>query len=211
MCVIDKGIEARQYGKAIKSLEDKVECRRIQRACGPAVVYVDEARPCQAKASMLIGVGGGSSMDPAKAIAILIQNPGKAKDYILPKPEYYDTKTPVILVPTTAGTGSEVTAVCIISRPELGAKWSAFVNTNYAIVDPELTLSLPKRETAHTGLDALAHATEAMTSVDANPHAMLSVKLPSAKCKISHKSVQLTDNTRRVSEMMHAPISRCSR
>ncbi len=175
MCVIDKGIEGTGIPeKAIKSLKDAgVDVVVFSGVVAdPPVDVVDEGGDLAKREGVdcLIGVGGGSSMDTAKAISILLSNPGKAKDYILPKPVYYDTKTPVILVPTTAGTGSEVTSVCIISRPEINAKWSAFVNTNFAIVDPELTMSLPKRETAHTGLDALAHAAEAMTSLDWNPH-----------------------------------------
>ncbi len=118
----------------------------------------------------IVGIGGGGSLDTAKAISILLTKPGKAADYILTNPIYVDTKTPVILVPTTAGTGSEVTSVAIISRPEMNAKWGVFVNINYAIVDPELTLTLPKSQTATTGLDALSHAMEAMTSLNWNPH-----------------------------------------
>jgi alcohol dehydrogenase len=175
MCVIDKGIEGTNIpGKAIKSLKDAgIDVVTFSGVVAdPPVDVVDEGGELAKREGVdcLIGIGGGSSMDTAKAISILLTYPGTARDYILPKPNFYNTKTPVILVPTTAGTGSEVTSVCIISRPELGAKWSAFVNTNFAIVDPELTMSLPKRETANTGLDALAHATEALTSVDSNPH-----------------------------------------
>ena len=123
-----------------------------------------------AGADCVVGLGGGSSMDTAKAVSILLTNPGPARKYIQAKPIYVDTKVPVILVPTTAGTGSEVTRVAIISIPELNAKWSVFVNINLAIVDPELTISLPKQETANTGLDAFAHAAEAMTCKNWNHH-----------------------------------------
>ncbi|NLT13311.1 MAG: iron-containing alcohol dehydrogenase [Clostridiales bacterium] len=210
MCVIDKGIEGTPIpDKAIKSLNDAgVDVVVFNGVIADPPVDVVDAGGDLAKregVDCLIGVGGGSSMDTAKAIAILMQNPGKAKDYILAKPEYYDTKTPVILVPTTAGTGSEVTAVCIISRPELGAKWSAFVNTNFAIVDPELTLSLPKRETAHTGLDALAHAMEAMTSLDWNPHSDVVGEAAIRKiAKYLIKAYNEPDNIEARSEMMLA-------
>jgi len=175
MCIIDKGIEGTGIAdKAVKSLKEAGIGTVLFSGVvsDPPIEVVDEGGDLAKKEGVdcLIGIGGGSSMDTAKAISILLTYPGTARDYILPKPNFYNTKTPVILVPTTAGTGSEVTSVCIISRPELGAKWSAFVNTNFAIVDPELTMSLPKRETANTGLDALAHATEALTSVDSNPH-----------------------------------------
>jgi 1,3-propanediol dehydrogenase len=124
-------------------------------------------------ADCVAGIGGGSSMDSAKAISILIHNPGPARDYIQAKPITVNTKAPVFLVPTTAGTGSEVTRVAVISRPDKNGKWSVFVNTTLAIVDPELTVTLPKVETANTGLDAFSHAAEAMTCLNWNPHSDL--------------------------------------
>ncbi|MDR0862546.1 MAG: iron-containing alcohol dehydrogenase [Oscillospiraceae bacterium] len=123
-------------------------------------------------ADCLVGIGGGSSMDTAKAASILLSgNLGPVKKYILAHPISMDTTAPVILVPTTAGTGSECTRVAIISRPDERAKWSVYVNTTLAVVDPELMVSLPLEETANTGLDALAHATESYTSNCANVHA----------------------------------------
>lgn len=175
MCVVDRGIANTSIpGRVTRILSDAgvnvVTFNGV--VADPPVDVVDEgaALARQEAVDCLIGVGGGSSMDTAKAISILLTKPGQAKDYILAKPIYVDTKTPVILVPTTAGTGSEVTSVAVISRPDANAKWSVFVNTNYAIVDPELTVTLPKRETANTGLDALSHAMEAMTSVLWGPH-----------------------------------------
>jgi 1,3-propanediol dehydrogenase len=112
-------------------------------------------------------------MDTAKAAAIYLLDPGPVRRYILQTPQYINTKTPVILVPTTAGTGSECTTVAIISLPDLNVKWSAFVNTTLAIVDPELMVSLPQYETVNTGLDAFAHAAEAMTGVNWNYHSDL--------------------------------------
>ena len=110
-------------------------------------------------------------MDTAKAATIRLSGyEGKTEDYILAHPITMDTKVPVFLVPTTTGTGSECTKVAVISRPEFNAKWSVYVRTTLAIVDPELTVTLPLQETANTGLDALAHATEALTSKDSNVH-----------------------------------------
>ncbi|MCL2401694.1 MAG: iron-containing alcohol dehydrogenase [Oscillospiraceae bacterium] len=121
----------------------------------------------------LVGIGGGSSLDAAKAAAIYLHDPGPTARYILAQPIAVDTKTPVILIPTTSGTGSECTAVAIISRPQHNAKWSVFVNTTLAIVDPELTFSVPKSVTVNTALDAFAHAAEAMTGKSWNYHSDL--------------------------------------
>ena len=174
MLVIDKGIESTSIpGKVSKSLEDAGIGVVIFSGvvADPPIEIVDEGGDVAKREGVdcLIGLGGGSSMDTAKAISILLTFPGKAEDYILAKPVFNDTKTPVILVPTTAGTGSEVTSVAIITRTGVG-KWCAFVNTTYAVIDPELTLTLPKRETANTGLDALAHACEGMTTIMWGPH-----------------------------------------
>lgn len=175
MCVIDKGIEKTNIvDKAVKSLKDAgLEVVMFSGVVAdPPVEVVDDGAALAKKEGVdcLVGIGGGSSLDTAKAISVLLTKPGKAADYVLAQPIYVDTKTPVVLVPTTAGTGSEMTSVAVISRPDKNAKWSVFVNTTYAIVDPELTLSLPKRETANTGLDALSHACEAMTTILWSPH-----------------------------------------
>ncbi len=123
----------------------------------------------------VIGLGGGSSMDTAKAATVRLSGyEGKTEDYVLAVPLKLETSVPVFLVPTTTGTGSEVTRVAIISRPEFNKKWSVHLrHTTLAIVDPSLTVTLPKKETANTGLDALAHATEALTSKGAEIHSDL--------------------------------------
>lgn len=123
------------------------------------------------KCDCVVGVGGGSAMDAAKAIAILAANKGKAADYLglnkVPGPGL-----PKIMVPTTAGTGSEVTFTAVFLRKDLKKKEgmnSPFLYPETALLDPELTLSLPPEPTAATGMDALCHAIESFTSVNANP------------------------------------------
>jgi alcohol dehydrogenase len=123
------------------------------------------------KCDGVVGIGGGSAMDLAKAIAVLAPNKGKAEDYLglnrVPGPGL-----PKIMVPTTAGTGSEVTFTSVFIRKKLKKKEgmnSPYLYPELALLDPELTLSLPPHPTAATGIDALCHAIESYTSVIASP------------------------------------------
>lgn len=120
----------------------------------------------------VVGIGGGSAMDVAKASAVLAVNPGEIRDYVgvdlIPAPGL-----PCIVLPTTAGTGSEVTKITIFLDKSDGVKKgivSEHILPKVAIVDPSLTLSLPPAMTAATGMDALTHAIEAYTSPKATPH-----------------------------------------
>ena len=123
------------------------------------------------KCDVVVGIGGGSAMDVAKAIAVLAANNGRAKDYLglnkVPGPGL-----PKIMIPTTAGTGSEVTFTAVFVRQNLKKKEgmnSPHLYPELAILDPTLTLSLPPVSTASTGIDALCHAIESYTSINASP------------------------------------------
>ena len=119
----------------------------------------------------VIGVGGGSAMDSAKAIAVMATNSGKIFDYtgfgkVPVRP------LPVIAIPTTAGTGSEATFWSVLADKTQGIKFSVGgwnVMPVLAIVDPQLTESLPPNITAATGMDALVHAMEAFVSTNCQP------------------------------------------
>jgi len=122
------------------------------------------------KVKCVIGIGGGSAMDVAKAIAVLAKNEGRAEDYIglglVKKPGL-----PAIMIPTTAGTGSEATFTAVFTMRESKKKGginSPFLFPHLAILDPELTIELPPEVTAYTGMDALTHAIESYTSRQAH-------------------------------------------
>lgn len=123
----------------------------------------------------MIGFGGGSPIDTAKAMGILAANGGKIRDYKVPNP-IPKPGLPIIAVPTTAGTGSEVTRFTVITDTSNDEKMliaGPSLVPNGAIVDFELTLKLPKRLTSDTGLDALVHAIEAYVSQKRNPVASM--------------------------------------
>lgn len=138
----------------------------------PGLKLADKGKKLAKKAGCdcVVGVGGGSAMDVAKAIAILLTNGGKAVDYLglglIKKPG-----VPKIMVPTSSGTGAEVTFTAVFINEKTGSKGGMNGDPLYpdaAILDPALTISLPPHVTAFTGIDALTHALEAYTSTQAH-------------------------------------------
>lgn len=143
-----------------------------------AAVEMFRERSCD----LIIGLGGGSSMDSAKAVSLLIGNGGKFQDYTerrigteWQRGRPIAKKGPhVISVPTTAGTGADVTAGCGVFDPDTGIKgWAGGPNVRptVSLCDPVLTTSMPPRVTADTGFDALSQAIEAIVTLQVNPYA----------------------------------------
>jgi alcohol dehydrogenase class IV len=119
------------------------------------------------KVDGIVAIGGGSPMDAAKGINVLVNNPGKVNQYF--GNPFYTPGVPVIMVVTTAGTGSESTSVGVITDTVNNVKNSVIVNATLGILDPEATLDVPPEMTAATGMDAFAHAAEAITAKIPNP------------------------------------------
>lgn len=152
------------------------QCRRN---CGPLTVFDGgQAEPqveiatkayqlaMQNGADGVIAIGGGSNIDVAKVLAVLMRYGGVPEDYFgfnrVP-----GATAPLIAIPTTAGTGSEVSHSAVLTDPVASVKVSTlspFLRPAFALIDPQLTDSCPSRVTAHSGIDALVHAIEAYTN-----------------------------------------------
>ena len=145
-------------------------------APNPPIATVDEGAGVykSEKCDGVIGFGGGSAMDTAKAIGVVANNGGSILNYEWADPQPIKHRIPpTICIPTTAGTGSEVTLWAVITDHKRKIKFNvggtAAIGAWVALIDPELTLDLPAPVTAGTGMDALAHAIECYTCAYAQP------------------------------------------
>ena len=176
LVVTDEVISKLGLLESIKEVlsENKIEFAVYDKiSAEPTVDFVTEGLSAykENECEFLLAVGGGSALDTAKAIAVMVTNKGTIEDYkgLNNIPE---KGVPLIAIPTTAGTGSEVTVYTIITDTKTDVKMligSPFVMPQVAIVDPLLTLSCPRGLTAAVGIDALTHAIEAYVSVKAQP------------------------------------------
>ena len=142
------------------------------------------------KATGVVGFGGGSSMDVAKLVALILGS-NEDLEEVWGVANAKGPRLPLVLVPTTAGTGSEVTPVAIITVGEEEKKGvsSSIILPDLAILDPELTLGLPARTTASTGIDAMVHAIEAYASTNKNNN-LISKMIAIEALKLLGKSIE---------------------
>ncbi len=177
--VVDPGLQATPWPE---------EVRRTLSEAGVGVAFFDRVEPnprtttaariagqlredVEGNAVGVVALGGGSVLDAAKAAAMLATNDGTPEDYEGPN-RYSSPPLPMIAIPTTCGTGSEVTWVSVLSHPPTRRKISVKGETMFpdqALVDADLIATLPAELIAWTGLDALTHALEATTCAVANP------------------------------------------
>ncbi|HET8707893.1 MAG TPA: iron-containing alcohol dehydrogenase [Pseudomonadales bacterium] len=147
------------------------------------------------KADSIIAVGGGSVIDTSKGVNILVSEGGDSLTKYSGAGVLKRPLKPLFVIPTTAGTGSEVTMVAVISDHNTGAKLpfsSYFLLPNAAVLDPRMTLTLPPSITAATGMDAMTHAIEAYTCLAKNP--LSDAYAASAIKKISENILEVINN-----------------
>lgn len=174
--VIDAGVyETDIVGEVLKNLETIADLVKIfKNVCAePDYDFLEDCKNefLTDDFDCIVGIGGGSTMDTAKGVAVLLNNPGKAINY-RGFGKVKNKGLPIILLPTTAGTGSEVTPYAVFidkkDKKKLG------INTEYntptlAILDPLLTISCPKSVTIASGMDALVHTVESFVAKNATP------------------------------------------
>lgn len=178
MVVTDAGIAGTD---GFKALVDGLKNQGVEyvifsdAVADPPIEAVDEAAGIlkESGADGVLAVGGGSSIDTSKAMCMLVTNEGSVREYL-----FGGTKTvtnrpiPLIAVPTTAGSGSEVTAASVITDNQRDIKLSVtheYLMPLVAVVDPMMHVGMPPMITASTGMDALTHAIEAYVSLNAEP------------------------------------------
>jgi len=176
MVVSDENVSRLEiYAKGKKSLQDAgVQVVEFTKVIPDPPDYIINEGGENAKAEQIDGIvaiGGGSPMDAAKGINVLVNNPGPVNQYF--GNPFYQPGVPVVMVVTTAGTGSESTSVGVITDTINDVKNSVIVNATLGILDPEATVSVPPEMTAATAMDAFAHAAEAITAKMPNPKSEL--------------------------------------
>ena len=168
LLVTDPGVAAAGLAeRALEQLDDAVVFDQVRP--NPDIALVDEAAALYAESGCdgLVGLGGGSSMDTAKAIGVVARHGGSIAQYEWGHDPIEQRIPPLVAVPTTAGTGSEVTLWAVITDHDRRIKFNVggtpLIGAHVALIDPEVMLGLPPAITAATGMDALSHAIECYT------------------------------------------------
>lgn len=177
LIVTDEGIVEAGLLQEITRVLDKAEIDYeiySEVKANPDIATVDRGRDYfqNQNCDGIIALGGGSSIDTAKGIGVLTSHGGSIRDYEFGEKPLTDRITSLIAIPTTAGTGSEVTMWAVITDHERQIKFNVggpLIAPHVALIDPELHVSMPAQITAGTGMDALAHAIECFTSHYAQP------------------------------------------
>jgi choline dehydrogenase len=168
LLVTDPGVAAAGLAeRALEQMDDVVVFDQVRP--NPDIALVDEAAALYAESGCdgLVGLGGGSSMDTAKAIGVVARHGGSIAQYEWGHDPIEHRIPPLVAVPTTAGTGSEVTLWAVITDHDRKIKFNVggtpLIGAHVALIDPEVMLGLPPAITAATGMDALSHAIECYT------------------------------------------------
>jgi choline dehydrogenase len=168
LLVTDAGVvSAGLAGRALKQLHAAAIFAEVR--ANPDIALVDQGVTAfrEQGCDGLVAIGGGSSMDAAKAIGVVAQHGGSIASYEWGRDPIAKRVPPLVTVPTTAGTGSEVTLWAVITDPDRHIKFNVggtpLIAAHAALIDPELMIGLPPAITAATGMDALSHAIECFT------------------------------------------------
>lgn len=197
LCIYDQGVKMTGIAERIIKLINDAGVKTAiyeEVVADPTNEDVDKAGQVARdnKVDLIIGIGGGSSLDTAKCAATLNDNPLLITHYWSSLNRQFERKTPMILVPTSSGTGSEVTMIAAVVDLKTHTKEAIERPASLAIVDPELTLSVPQHVTAATGLDALSHAIECYTTNCTNPRsdvlALESINLVMNNLELAYKN-----------------------
>jgi choline dehydrogenase len=194
--VTDKGVAAAGLAEiALGHLDDAVLFDGVQP--NPDIELVGRASAAYRESGCdgLVALGGGSSMDTAKAVGVEVVHGGSIVDYEYGAKPITKRIPPLVAVPTTSGTGSEATLWAVITDPQRKIKFNVggtpLIGAHVALVDPELTLGLPPTITAATGMDALSHAIECFTCAYHQPFndavALLGIELVGRWLRVAYE------------------------
>ena len=168
LLVTDPGVTAAGLAeRALEQLENAVVFDQVRP--NPDIALMNEGLELYAESGCdgLVGLGGGSSMDSAKSIGVVARHGGSIADYEWGHDPIVERIPPLVAIPTTAGTGSEVTLWAVVTDHDRKIKFNIggtpLIGAHVALIDPELMLGLPAAVTAATGMDALSHAIECFT------------------------------------------------